>query len=76
MLRMADACQDGMGANGMNANTAKSQRFQEMYVQRHNNVRLVFMSRCYDIFFKKKGLTVLVTIVLLPLTISHLNHDY
>ena len=31
MLRMADACQDG---------SAKSQRFQEMYVQRHNNVRL------------------------------------
>lgn len=42
MLRMADACQDGMGANGMNANTAKSQRFQEMYVQRHNNVSILY----------------------------------
>lgn len=31
MLRMADACQE----------STKSQRFQEMYVQRHNNVRYV-----------------------------------
>ena len=32
MLRMADACQE----------TAKSQRFQEMYVQRHNNVSILY----------------------------------
>lgn len=43
MLKMADACQE--------ANKHKQTTFQEMYVQRHNNVRYaikVIFIRVYD----------------------------
>lgn len=41
MLKMADACQE--------ANKHKQATFQEMYVQRHNNVRYVI--KIYSHFF-------------------------
>lgn len=40
MLKMADACQE--------ANKHKQTTFQEMYVQRHNNVRYVI--KMYGLF--------------------------
>lgn len=52
MLKMADACQE--------ANKHKQTTFQEMYVQRHNNVR-------YENFFIQEcnGMNFQVTSVLL-----------